>query len=731
MKSILQTLTIVLLALSLNAQTYINQAATGNNDGSSWQDAYTNPQDAFNNAITNDEIWIAAGTYKPQINALPDSNWYYIDKALTIYGGFAGTETSLDQRDWEANPTIWDADILGDDTPNDFQNNRDDNAFHLLVAEIVGGTLTLDGLTITSGNALSDELPPNVTDGRPYRGAVDLRGNGIIRNCTFQQSIANAGGGLFVVPDTFAIQTALTIENCDFVDNMGLFGVGLIVQVIDNLMISDCSFSNNTGQIGVGSLLATIASLNVSNCTFENNEATNAGGLYAVAVANGEVSNSTFTNNFGEFWGGGLSIGNSNLTVSDCVFQENEVPGSTIGAGVFIFQNPFNFFPNPTVNLNNCNFLENTAGVGAGIGFNNFFPGSNINVDSCYFFENESNFGTNNGGAAIILQNFQDNSGAVIPDLSASISNSIFEGNESYTGGAAFFYNVSSTFNLEILNSEFTDNFSETEGGGIYSFGNGSFINATVENTVFHNNEATDGSVIGNDGNTDTKLINVLAHENPGAVAIFNRGNMDLINCTIVDNNGGINNLGNSTMSLQNTILANSVLDNLGTEDNITSLGGNISNDLSLLNALQGFDNYPDFTETDPLLDSDFIPLGNSPCIDAGNPSNITATTDLAGSNRTQGTQIDIGAYESGFDVGLNYVSENKISVFPNPFVKELHLSDIEGIQQIRLLDVTGRVVEHFAPKPELIITKELQVGVYFLEMDYGSYREVAKLERL
>ena len=73
---------------------YVNLNASGSGDGSSWDNAFTNLESALAAANSGDEIWVAKGTYKPG-DTREDS--FQLKDGGSIYGGFAATETTLEQ----------------------------------------------------------------------------------------------------------------------------------------------------------------------------------------------------------------------------------------------------------------------------------------------------------------------------------------------------------------------------------------------------------------------------------------------------------------------------------------------------------------------------------------------------------------------------------------------------------------------------------------------------------
>ena len=83
---------------------YVDQNAPGNNDGSSWQNAFTELNDALAYARScGDQIWVAAGSYCPSATD-PNAAFDLINN-IALLGGFAGYEDNVQNRNWIDNQT--------------------------------------------------------------------------------------------------------------------------------------------------------------------------------------------------------------------------------------------------------------------------------------------------------------------------------------------------------------------------------------------------------------------------------------------------------------------------------------------------------------------------------------------------------------------------------------------------------------------------------------------------
>jgi Concanavalin A-like lectin/glucanases superfamily len=144
---------------------YVKPTATGTGNGTSWANASANLQAMINASAPDDALWVAAGTYKPTTyptGCTGCSNTkeytFHLQNGVRLYGGFAGTETSLASRDWVTNSTILSGDLNGDDVVSGSGatltiTNQSENVYHVVLSVSDDNTTVLDGFTITGGSA--------------------------------------------------------------------------------------------------------------------------------------------------------------------------------------------------------------------------------------------------------------------------------------------------------------------------------------------------------------------------------------------------------------------------------------------------------------------------------------------------------------------------------------------------------------------------------------------------
>jgi hypothetical protein len=237
------------VSLANGSTIYVDADATGGeNNGTSWDDAFTDLQDGLTAAVAGTEIWVAEGTYEPSVEYGGTGDRYrsfQMKNGVAIYGGFdpdAGA-TEFENRDWASNVTILSGDLNGDDGP-DFANN-DENSYHVFYhpdGTALDSAAILDGFTVTGGNA-SDSGPPHESGG----GMYNFGSSPTLTNCTFAGNAARYGGG-------------------------GMFCSGYSSPTLAN-----CTFSGNAAGSGAG-MYNTYASPTLTNCTLHGNTASAAGG---------------------------------------------------------------------------------------------------------------------------------------------------------------------------------------------------------------------------------------------------------------------------------------------------------------------------------------------------------------------------------------------------------------------------------------------------------------------
>jgi hypothetical protein len=237
---------------------YVKTTASGAGNGLSWANASGDLQAMINAVSTNGgQVWVASGSYKPATSDRTTS--FAMKNGVAIYGGFAGTETEITQRNWTTNVTILSGDLLGND--NGFTNNSE-NSYNVIRNNGINNTAILDGFTIKGGNTDGGGSPVFSNTGA---GMVNNNSSPIITNCIFTGNSGYYGGGMFNVENSSPILT-----NCSFIGNSVIYeGGGMRNQTASPILIN-CSFSGNTAQYGGG--MANISSSpTIKNCIIWGN----------------------------------------------------------------------------------------------------------------------------------------------------------------------------------------------------------------------------------------------------------------------------------------------------------------------------------------------------------------------------------------------------------------------------------------------------------------------------
>ena len=223
-----------------------------NTTGLSWATAYTTIQPAINDAIGGDEIWIKQGTYA--LAATIDVN-----KAVEILGGFNGTETQRQDRDWQSNPTIVDAnnvvyhcfEITADATIDGFGSIANANAAGFGANEDIGGGIYAHDCNAVINNCV---IESNYAQGNG--AGMMLDGTHYVNNCTFKNnSTSNSGSGAGIYCRGSDIEQGQSvITNCIIVANTANRGGGIYYDIYTSPVVINCTIVGNTaGPTGTGS----------------------------------------------------------------------------------------------------------------------------------------------------------------------------------------------------------------------------------------------------------------------------------------------------------------------------------------------------------------------------------------------------------------------------------------------------------------------------------------------
>lgn len=319
-------------------------------------------------AQPGDEIWVKAGTYYPTTNPTDRNASFVLRDGVSLYGGFAGTETARDQRDWQNNRTILSGDIDHNDlaspalTADQIQGI---NSLHVVYAYDVIIDTYMDGFIITAGLASSTEgggvlisvsgnnpPPPGTThlSNVHIMGSRARQGGGIFFNHsgTLTDALVSGcaadqeGGGI-------SIHGEPTLTRVTMSGNTAQGGGGMEM-TWSAPVLTDLVFTGNTASLYGGGLHTSYAAPIIDGAVFNENFANNGGGAMYIDNSDTQFSGMTIENNATDGPGGAIYNNYSILTLRDSLLANNS---ALRGGGMYSFEN--------AAELTNVTVTGNTA----------------------------------------------------------------------------------------------------------------------------------------------------------------------------------------------------------------------------------------------------------------------------------------------------------------------------------------------------------------------------------
>lgn len=572
---------------------YVNVNTPSDGDGASWAVARRDLAEALRVAALPcsnvREIWVAAGTYKPDAGTNRRDLSFALGASVRVYGGFSGGETLLSQRNPAVNLTTLSGDI-------GTAGNSSDNTYSIVAGYDVGPGALLDGFTIVGGNSWGDaggiyldNSSPTIrncvvtgchADGYGGAAACVYGGAAQFEDCTFAGNTANNGGG----GTNNYLTNGVAFTRCTFENNTAAWAAGAWMHTASSIAFSDCEFRGNISTTYTGGVEQFASTSAFDSCIFQDNTAVTYGGGITINQGSATLANSHFVSNDAGDWGGAIAVfGGAVVTVSGSEIRDNtgvDMGGGAVVSGVGT-QGTFR----------QCTFDGNSSVTGGGI---SAYDQGRVTLDECVLIDNTA---SGNGGGV-------DASFAPI----VYVSRTRFLGNDSGLDGGGIFTNNAT---LTVVNSEFSGNRAIAGGGG----GIGLYLGSshTITNTTFagNNSNATGGAVYAWQAPL-TMSNSVGWFDAAGEIGLFSGATATVTYSNLQGGFGGAGNLNASPL----------LVNRLGSD----GLAGTLDDNLQL--------------------------QASSPCIDAGNTNLVPADTlDLDGdANVIERTPFDLAGAPRAFD---------------------------------------------------------------------------------
>ena len=526
---------------------YVDEIATGANDGSSWDDAYNFLQDALadaNEAEKPVEIRLAQGGYSPDKDTQnPEGTadrqaTFQLINGVALKGGYVGLGTTdPNTRD----VVFFETALVGDIRQTGFGGG---NSYHIVIGSGTDETAVLDGLIIAGGNANGPRLGEEPNYDYRFRygaGLYNDAGSPTLIDCVFSDNSAYiCGGGIYN-----SNGSSPNLTNCIFIWNSAVDGCG-IYNSNSNPNLTGCVFSTNIAQNNGGGMYNEQSSPILTDCTFMDNSGSYGGGIYNSrsnpSLTNCEfIANTTLTirstdSSLGG--GGGMYNDRSSPILSHCIFSENSAYASLSNLGGAMYNND-NSNPALTDCLFSLNWSENYGG-----GIYNFE--SSPTLTDCVF---NGNWAEEYGGG---MYNKQSSPTLISCWLIWNWAAVITSYHDSYPSGAGMYNETSSPILSACVLS---GNYAEGDGAGMYN----SNSSPELTNCIIAGNWTADfgGAMYNEAGNptlTNCTFFGNIAYEGNALVCDSPQqkspGNVEMANCILWDGGDEIWNNDDSVITI-------------------------------------------------------------------------------------------------------------------------------------------------------------------------------------
>ncbi|MDD4349474.1 MAG: hypothetical protein PHF70_10230, partial [Opitutales bacterium] len=214
------------------------------------------------------------------------SNEDYLNRAISDATGGDMEDTIIFASDIELENPLWSI-MMGNETltieGNGHTLSRDPTAPTFRILAVVGGTVTINNLTITGGH--SDSYSGTIVDG----GGISNQSSMLtLNNCTISGNKAQGnGGGISNRLGVFGQPSSVTLNNCTISGNTALGntanggnGAGIFNES-GEMTLNNCTVSGNTAQNNGAGVFNESGETTLNNCTVSNNSAErHGGGIY-------------------------------------------------------------------------------------------------------------------------------------------------------------------------------------------------------------------------------------------------------------------------------------------------------------------------------------------------------------------------------------------------------------------------------------------------------------------